>query len=224
MFKYEMHCHTKETSKCATIYAAQMIDFYKSVGYTGVVITDHFFNGNTTVPSDIPWSQRVELFVQGFENAKQRGDEIGIDVFFGWEFSLNGTDFLTYGLNKDWLLDHEDCHKLKINDYCDLVHERGGYIVQAHPFREASYIDMIRLLPRKVDAIEVLNASRGDFENKLADEYADNYSLPKIYATDNHTGHRERIAAVKVNEKVTSVNDIMKLVLENKHKNIVLEL
>ena len=31
MFKYEMHCHTKEISKCGAIDAVPMIDFYKSV-------------------------------------------------------------------------------------------------------------------------------------------------------------------------------------------------
>lgn len=182
-----------------------------------------FFNGNTTVPQDIPWFQRVELFVQGYENAIKRGNEIGIDVFFGWEFSLNGSDFLTYGLDKEWLLRHEDCHKLHINEYCDLVHADGGFIVHAHPFREAFYIDMIRLVPRKVDAVETLNACRTDFENKLADQYADNYSLPKMFATDNHIGHRERIASVEINEKATSVNHIISLILENKHNNIILE-
>ena len=224
MYRYELHCHTKETSKCASACAVEMIDFYKSIGYTGVVITDHFFNGNTTVPRDIPWPERVEMFVQGFENAQKRGKEIGVDVFFGWEFSLHGSDFLTYGLDKDWLLKHEDCHKLKINDYCDLVHADGGFIVHAHPFREASYIDMIKLLPRKVDAVETFNAGRTDFENKLADQYADNYSLPKVFGSDNHAGYIKRIAAVEINEKAASVNHLISLLLENKHKNFVLEL
>ena len=182
------------------------------------------FNGNTNVPQDISWSQRVDFFVRGFENAKKRGDEIGIDVFFGWEFSLNGSDFLTYGLDKQWLLEHEDCHSLEINKYCDLVHDSGGFIVHAHPFREAFYIDMIRLLPRKVDAIESFNACRSDFENKLADEYADNYSLLKIFATDNHIGHREKIAAVEISEKAASISDIIESILENNYQNTVMEL
>lgn len=224
MFRYEMHCHTKETSKCGATDAAQMIDFYKTVGYTGVVITDHFLNGNTTVPQDLPWAERIELFAKRYENAKKRGNEIGVDVFFGWEFSLNGSDFLTYGLDKEWLLKHENCHKLNLNEYCDLVHADGGFIIHAHPFREAHYIDMIRLLPRKVDAVETFNACRTEFENELANQYADNYSLPKMFASDNHFGHIARLGAVETDVKVTSVNQIMKLILENRHKNKMLEL
>ena len=56
---------------------------------------------------------------------------------------------------------------MDVNSYCDFVRAEGGFIVQAHPFRESNYIDMIRLLPRKVDAVEVNNACITDFENKL---------------------------------------------------------
>ena len=46
MYKYEMHCHTAEGSKCGRATGAEMADFYKSMGYSGLVISDHFFNGN----------------------------------------------------------------------------------------------------------------------------------------------------------------------------------
>ena len=50
MYKYEMHCHTQETSRCSRISGADLIDFYHSIGYTGVVITDHFYNYNAGAP------------------------------------------------------------------------------------------------------------------------------------------------------------------------------
>lgn len=218
MYKYEMHSHTKETSRCASIPAAELAEFYKEIGYSGLVITDHFFNGNTTVPRNLPWRERVEMFSAGYENAHKRGTEIGLDVFFGWEFSVSGTDFLTYGLDKQWLLEHEDCDKLRIGDYCDLVHESGGYIVQAHPFREASYIEMIRLLPRKVDAVETINSGRTDFENKMADNYADNYSLIKFCGSDNHTGLNPRLTSLNIDFIAKSANEIMEAVKANKHE------
>lgn len=218
MYKYEMHCHTSEGSRCAHISAAEMADFYKKSGYTGLTITDHFFNGNTTVPKELPWKERVELFEKGYINAFKRGKEIGLDVFFGWEVSAQGTDFLTYGLDAEWLYKHEDCDKMRISDYCDLVRADGGYIVQAHPFREAGYIEMIRLLPRKVDAVETINACRTDFENRMADQYADNYSLLKFCGTDNHVGARERLASLELDFRAENINDIMKAVMENRHR------
>ncbi len=197
MYKYEMHCHTLQASACSHIDAAELIDFYKAAGYTGVVITDHFFNGN----------------------CKKRGDEIGVDVFFGWEFTyVDGTDFLTYGLDENWLLKNKDCDRLKIVDYCNLVQKSGGYVVHAHPFREAGYIEMIRLLPRNVDAVETLNAGRTDFENKMADQYADNYCLPKMCGSDNHTGMRDRLAVLELDFRAENSAEIIKAVIDGNAK------
>ena len=49
-YKYETHMHTAEASACATSTGAEMARAHKEAGYTGIFITDHFFNGNTTVP------------------------------------------------------------------------------------------------------------------------------------------------------------------------------
>ena len=219
MYIYEMHCHTQETSKCSRISGAELIDFYHKLGYTGVVITDHFFNGNTTVPADLPWAERVERFAEGYRAAKRRGDEIGVDVFFGWEFSILdcGNDFLTYGLDVDWLLANPGCDQLHLNDYCDLVHRDGGYVVHAHPFREAWYIDMIRLAPRKVDAVESINACRKPFENRMADQYAGNYGLHPFCGSDNHSGPLSKLSGLGLDFRADSVTAILEAVMRDEH-------
>jgi len=208
-YKYETHSHTSEVSKCSRISAVQLVQFYKKIGYSGVCITDHFFNGNTTVPNNLSWEERVELFCRGYQNAYQEGQRIGIDVFFGWEYSYLGTDLLTYGLDKEWLLNHPEVLSIDTNQYCDLVHKYGGFIVHAHPFREDYYIDMIRLLPRKVDAVEIDNACRTDFENKLAGQYADNYNLLKSAGSDNHIGQLNRFSGLLLSRPLENVNDMV---------------
>ena len=215
-YKYETHSHTSEVSKCSRISAVQLVQFYKKIGYSGVCITDHFFNGNTTVPNNLSCEERVELFCRGYQNAYQEGQRIGIDVFFGWEYSYLGTDLLTYGLDKEWLLNHPEVLSIDTNQYCDLVHKYGGFIVHAHPFREDYYIDMIRLLPRKVDAVEIDNACRTDFENKLANEYSDNYGLLKIAGSDNHIGPLDRLCGIQVNKRLDSIADMCKAIIEGK--------
>ncbi len=94
MYKYETHMHTMEASACAHSGGADMADKYKAEGYTGIIVTDHFFNGNSSVPRNLPWEERVDLYCKGYENAKKRGDEIGLDVFFGFEYGDGGSDFL----------------------------------------------------------------------------------------------------------------------------------
>lgn len=224
MHKYEMHCHTKESSKCGKLSGTDMADFYKNMGYSGLVISDHFFNGNCTVPKDLPWEERIELFYKGYEFAKKRGDEIGISVFFAWENSYGGTDFLTYGLGKDWLLANRYCDLLPAKKYIELVKCDGGYIVQAHPFREAGYIDMIRLMPRDVDAVETINASNTDLANEMADFYADKYGLKKTCGTDNHAGRCARLSALELDFEAKSIQEIILAVKNGKHKNALYSL
>lgn len=209
IYQYETHAHTSETSKCSRLTSLELVRFYQSLGYAGLCITDHFFNGNTTVPPDLSWRNRVELFCKGYENAFAEGNRIGIDVFFGWEYSYHGSDFLTYGLNKDWLLDHEGLLQLDVNEYCDLVHKCGGFIVHAHPFREANYIPMIHLLPRKVDAVEINNASMPDEVNERAEQYADSYGLLKSAGSDTHFYGKPRLSGLQLTRKLTGIEDMV---------------
>lgn len=215
-YLYELHCHTSETSRCSRIDGASLAEFYKRNGYDGIVITDHFFNGNTTVPREGDWRERVDAFLKGYENAKKRGDEIGLKVFFAWEYSYKGTDFLTFGPDPKWLYGHPEIMEMSTVGYCDYMRENGWYIFHAHPFREAGYIEMIRLIPRKVDGAETYNACRTDFENGMADKYADNYSLLKIAGSDNHVGALKTLGAMEFDEPMESVLDIMDAVRHGK--------
>lgn len=212
MYKYETHAHTAEVSKCASIPAVELVRFYKQMGYGGLFITDHFLNGNTTVPQQLPWKERVERYCEGYEKAYEEGKRIGLDVFFGWEYSYLGTDFLTYGLDKAWLLNHPDLLELSVKEYCSLVRSEGGFIVHAHPFREDHYIEFIRLNPRDVDAVEVINACRKSFENKLADEYADNYGLLKTAGSDNHWGKMKGYSGIQLDRRLQDVEDMIQAI------------
>ncbi len=215
MYRYETHLHTAEVSRCATAPAREQVRFYKKLGYTGIWVTDHFLNGNTTVPrTGMSWKDRVDMFCSGYEEALDEGKKLGIDVFFGFEVSCFGIDFLTYGLDKQWLYDHEDVDLMEITDYLDLARKEGGFIVHAHPFREADYIPYFRLMPRQVDAVETINASRKDFENDRAIEYAKAYELPGTAGSDDHHSWQKRLAGVETEVKLNGSADYAKAVLD----------
>ena len=96
---------------------------------------------------------------------------------------------------------------------CDKEHEpflmeNGALIFQAHPFREAFYIDHIRLYPRCVHGVEIINACRTDFENEMAKNYAESYGLLKIAGSDNHSGVRRKdLAGVMTETPITDEAD-----------------
>lgn len=97
-YKYDLHVHTREGSACGRASGAEMAEAAAQQGYAGLVITDHFFNGNTTAAPELSWQEKVQVLKEGYLHAKQRGEQLGLEVFFGWEFGYSGSDFLTYGL------------------------------------------------------------------------------------------------------------------------------
>lgn len=218
MYKYETHLHTSEVSACANATGAAQARFYKSKGYTGIIVTDHFFNGNSTIPHDLSWEEKVECFCVGYENAKKCGEEIGIDVFFGWEYSYKGSDFLTYGLDKEWLMRNPVIMEMDVNSYCDYVRDNGGIIIHAHPFREASYISMIRLLPRKCDGVEIVNSNRTELENRMAAVYAENYGLLPFAGSDNHTAAQDRLNGVSFESPIEDMADFNDRIKNKKYR------
>jgi hypothetical protein len=209
MYKYETHCHTSETSRCSIINGASLVGYYHALGYSGVCITDHFFNGNTTVPHNIGWEERVTLFTAGYKNAAAEGAVLGVDVFFGWEYTYQGADFLTYGLTEAWLLSHPDLLSWSLNDYLDRAHADGAFIAHAHPFREAGYIPMIHLNPRHEDAVETDNASMPDETNDRAKWYADSFGLPHFAGSDMHSDNLLRLCGISSGVRFRGVSELV---------------
>ncbi len=206
-FRYETHLHTAETSKCAKSPGAEFAKFYKARGYAGIFVTDHFLNGNTTVPPELPWEKRITDFCRGYEVTAAQGARIGLHVFFAWEYSDAHGHFLTYGLGKEWLLDHSDLLMWDGLDYFDRVHADGGMIVHAHPFREK--VDIVHLIPGRTDAVEIVNAGRPDDANRHAADYARSFGLPETAGSDIHAVGRPRQCGIEVSQPLTGGKDYL---------------
>lgn len=186
---YETHMHTKEGSACARTYAKDYVKAYKDKGYSGIIVTDHFFNGNSCVPRELPWKERVELLCRGYESAAEEGYKQDFQVFFGWEAGFWGTEFLIYGLDKQWLIDHDDILEWSVEEQYEHVSRDGGMVIHAHPFREAFYIPETRLYPDYIDGVEAVNLGNNTLDpiyNTKAIEYAKKYNFPMTGGSDIH--------------------------------------
>lgn len=214
MYKYETHLHTSEASGCSECKGAEMAEKYKSEGYTGIIVTDHFFNGNSAVPRDLPWERRIEIFCTGYENAKKKGDEIGLDVFFGFEYGDGCSDFLVYGLDKNWLLKNNHILEMELTHFLEYARSSGGMVVQAHPFRERDYIRSTTHAPHFVDAVETVNKSHAPIFNERAKIYAGWYNLPETAGSDAHNvTNRWYGGGVLSEKKFSSALDYMNAVV-----------
>ena len=217
MYKYETHLHTFPVSRCAKADVKESLDFYKKLGYDGVFITNHFLDGNVNIEKEKSYEEKIEFYFSDYEKALEIGKELDIRVFCGVELSYGGTDFLVYGLNKEWFLSHPEIMDMKKRDELTFMMEHGALIIQAHPFREASYIDHIRLFPRHIHGVEIINANRKEEENNLAAIYAKHYNLIEFAGTDNHkAANQQKLAGVCFEEPINSVEDFIAKVKANK--------
>lgn len=214
-FKYETHMHTIEGSACGRSTGKEMVKAYKKAGYTGVFVTDHFFNGNCAVDRDIRWEEKVEQFCKGYENAKEEGDKIGLDVFFGFEYCVDAADFLVYNLSKEWLLKYPDIDKWEPRKAFAQIHADGGFIVHAHPFRERDYINHIHLFPRDVDGVEIINGGQLEYPlmNERAKIYAMMYDLPVTSGSDSHFAGGLQGCGVEVAKRIEKPLDYLELLI-----------
>ncbi|MBQ4119542.1 MAG: histidinol phosphatase [Clostridia bacterium] len=219
MYKYETHMHTCPVSRCAVADVKESLEFYKKMGYDGVFITNHFLDGNINIDKEKTYEEKIDFYFSDFEKGLEIGKNLGIKVFCGIELSYGGTDFLVYGLDKKWFLEHPEIMKMKKSDELAFMMESKALVIQAHPYREASYIDHIRLFPRCVHGVEVVNACRSDMENKMAKIYAEHYSLIEFAGSDNHSGSRQnKLAGICCEEPVCSVEDFIDKVKHHKTK------
>ncbi len=195
-YLYETHLHTSESSACASSTGAEMARACKEYGYTGIFVTDHNWGGNTRIDRSLPWEQWIDRFCEGYEHAKAEGERIGLDVFFGCETGFAGTEFLLYGIDKLWMKSHPALRTATVEEQYRLVHEAGGLVMHAHPYREEPYIPEIRLFPEWVDGVEGINATHSNSRSMAhkdhaydvkAVQYARKHGLPMSADSDIHT-------------------------------------
>lgn len=217
MYKYETHLHTFPVSKCGKASIEEQMEFYKAMGYDGIFVTNHFLDGNLNMDKSEPYRDRIEFYFSDYEKGVALSEKYGIKVFGGVELSYKGTDFLVYGLEKEWYLRHPEIMEMKKSEELSFLREEGALVIQAHPYREASYIDHIRLYPRCVDGVEIVNATRTDEENEMARIYAECYGLLPFAGSDNHTtGRRKKLAGMETETPLTGVSDFMERVRDGK--------
>ena len=217
MYKYETHLHTFPVSRCAIASVEESLKCYKELGYDGVFITNHFPDVENEITKGKTYEEKINHYFSDYEKAVELSETVGIKVFGGVETTYGGTDFLVYGLDKKWFLAHPEIMNMRHSDKLTLMKESGALVIQAHPFREAWYIDHVRLFPRHVHGVEIINVNRPEEENDLAKIYCEHYGLIKFAGSDNHSAAKQdKLAGVCFDEPICSVEDFIEKVKNGK--------
>ncbi|MDR2547517.1 MAG: PHP domain-containing protein [Lachnospiraceae bacterium] len=193
-YLYETHLHTSHGSACGIASPREMVEAYLAAGYTGIFITEHNWGGYTAVPTYLTWSDWVRRFTSSYYEAKEYGEQCGLEVYWGYEAGFNAIEYLVLGLTPEFLENQPDLRNTSMKEHYHIVKSAGGMIVHAHPFREAYYIPKTRPLPKYSDAVEGINATHHNryFPNnhvfdERAIDYANRHNLPLTGGSDMHS-------------------------------------
>ena len=216
-YLYETHMHTSQGSACGFSLGREYVQRYLDMGYTGIIVTDHFLGGNCAIDRHRPWEKWVANFCRGYEDAREEGARRGLDVFFGWEETFDGDDYLVYGLDREWLLEHPEIRYWNRKRYFKEVKRYGGCIVQAHPFRQYDYIRCIDL-SLGADAVEAANSGNKQPFDALAWAYAKKRKAPATAGSDIHRASDVRpgfALGVYLDKKMETINDYVNAIKNN---------
>ena len=115
---------------------------------------------------------------------------------------------------------HPEMINWSIEEQYYYIHEAGGFVVHAHPFRKRAYIKEIRLFPDFVDAVEAYNVGNdsSDFDKKAA-AYARKHNLPEFAGTDSH-GFEQKYNAMGFEKPLNNIEDFISSVKSREYQLI----
>ena len=226
IYKYDMHVHTGPCSGGGRDIREHIDDLINK-GFCGMVVTNHFYNGDTRIDRDLPWVEFVEAYRRDYLYGLEYAREVDFDLLFGLEEHVgNGQEILLYGITPDLIASHPELKKSPAEKYAEVVHSAGGLVYQAHPFRARSYVknpfplDCLETL----DGIEVYNAGNEQEWNESARELADKLGLACVAGSDGHKIGTAGRAGIATQERIKSNGDLVRILKSKEYKIIDVEL
>ena len=217
MYRYELHCHTVETSTCGKWSAADMVARYHEHGYTGICVTDHLHSKFLNqIPHGGDWQICVDAFMKGYQATKAAADALGMDTLFGIEIRFeedHDKEYLLYGVDEQWLRENLWLCDMGHKTFYEKFH-KDVLIIQAHPYRDNNGVFL-----DSVHGVEVVNRHpRSQNRNALTQELArENPWLYRLCGSDAHRFGDEARAAVLLEERVTDVKALRQAILEKRY-------
>lgn len=181
----DLHMHEKRFSKDSFLMLEEMVELAKKRGLDAICITDHDDMGLRTY-------------------AEEYSKKVGFPIFVGIEFySLQG-DILAFGI------DSYPDERISAQEFIDMVHEQGGVVISAHPFRHnrRGLEDNLDTL-KGVDAIEILNGSTLPDATMMAVKYARKYGFAITGGSDCHYPDKVGICATYFPKEIKTMEELV---------------
>ena len=161
--RVDLHVHCRERSACGRSSAEEQIVAAMNSGLDAIAFTDH----DRLMPESY-----LKMFNERYAPFR---------IFGGVEVTVGDEHVLVLGVNEPRL-------ETRMWNYPDLhrfVHERGGYMALAHPFRYRDTIN-IALKAFPTDAIEVASNNIPEAAEERIREIASDLGIPVLCNSDSH--------------------------------------
>ena len=210
-YLFEMHLHTDEVSRCASIPAKQIAELYLTTNYNGIVVTDHM---NSSAFSKEPyknasWNEKVTHFLEGYNILKEELDGKMV-VLLGMEINFyeSDNDYLVYGVTEEFLRSNGDLMAYSPEDFSVLAKKNGLLFLQAHPFRRWLTVEDWEIL----DGYEVFNGNpRHHSSNPIAEAWAKYHNKDIVVAgSDFHEIEDLAHGGVIFENEIKSNDDLLR--------------
>lgn len=159
----ELHCHTREVSGCAKVYAPDAVKHFHENGYDLVCLTNHYKRATfwRHYEKGEPWEESLEIFLDAYRTAKRVGDELGVTVLLAAEITFDScyNDYLVYGLTEEMFYKYPKLYKMTVEEFSVFAKEHNLFFAQAHPFRNER---TVRTDPSLIHGCEILNTYEND--------------------------------------------------------------
>ena len=184
----DLHMHEMRYSKDSHLSLEEMVEIAKKRNLDAICITDHDSMGLK-------------------EYAAQYSEKTGFPIFVGIEFySLQG-DILAFGI------DEYPKERISAQEFIDLVHQQGGVVISAHPFRHnrrglEEHLDTLQ----GVDAIEILNGSTLPDAAMVAVKYAKKHGFAVTGGSDCHYPDKVGVCATYFPNEIKTMEDLIQAI------------
>lgn len=223
-YKTELHCHTREVSKCGKASAEQAIECYVSRGYTTLVLTNHlsrftYNNRRFGDLSGLSWDLKIDHFMNGYNRLKElAGDRLHVLLGCELRSNINESDYQIYGVTEEFLRSMPDLYDMDMKAISAAVRDAGFLLVQAHPFRNNMYVTP----PALLDGVEVFNGNLNHGNrNEIARMWAEKFDLIQTSGGDNHTSTETSDSAGIITDHPITSNTELVDVLRSRNYELI---
>jgi hypothetical protein len=209
----DMHNHTNTSSPDSFLSPEELIETARMRGLDALCVTEHYY-------------------IEGARVAQEVGKKLNFPVFRGIEATTDFGHMLVYGYDQDIP------EYILFGELCRRVHEVGGVLFAAHPYREDGmgvYSALSRkgfnldtdshiiLALRDVDGLEVINGKELFQVNHQANNLAGKLRLPGIGGSDAHSPEQIARAATVFEQPIRTDQDLIEALRNGQYRAVDLQ-